>query len=94
MIIPARWYSGGKGLDSFRKNMLNDDQLNVIHDFLETSDCFSNVNIRGGVCYFLWSKDKHDDCTVYNHQNNTVVSVLKRPLVKKTPKHLLGLTKL
>lgn len=83
MIIPARWYSGGKGLDSFRKNMLNDDQLNVIHDFLETSDCFSNVNIRGGVCYFLWSKDKHDDCTVYNHQNNTVVSVLKRPLLEK-----------
>ncbi|MDD4729903.1 MAG: Eco57I restriction-modification methylase domain-containing protein, partial [Dysgonamonadaceae bacterium] len=83
MIIPARWYSGGKGLDSFRKDMLNDDQLNVIHDFPETSDCFSNVNIRGGVCYFLWSKDKHDDCTIFNHQNNTVVSELKRPLLEK-----------
>ncbi|MCX7883703.1 MAG: Eco57I restriction-modification methylase domain-containing protein [Caloramator sp.] len=83
MIIPARWYSGGKGLDSFRKNMLKDDQLNIIHDFPETSDCFSNVNIRGGICYFLWVKDKHDDCTVYNHQNNRIVSVLKRPLLEK-----------
>ncbi|NFL75060.1 DEAD/DEAH box helicase [Clostridium sporogenes] len=83
MIVPARWYSGGKGLDAFRKDMLSDDQLSIIHDFPDTSECFSNVNIRGGVCYFLWSKDKHDDCVVYNHQNNEVVSHMKRPLLEK-----------
>ena len=83
MIIPARWYSGGKGLDTFRKNMLNDTQLNVIHDFPDTSECFSNVNIRGGICYFLWTKDNHDDCTVYNHQNNEITSKMKRPLLER-----------
>lgn len=83
MIVPARWYSAGKGLDTFRKEMLNDDRLNIIHDFPETSDCFTNVNIRGGVCYFLWSRDTHDDCTVYNHYNRKIDSQMKRPLLEK-----------
>lgn len=83
MIVPARWYSGGKGLDSFRKNMLNDNRLNIIHDYPKTSDCFDNVNIRGGVCYFLWSKDTHDDCMIFNHINGKVDSQLKRPLLEK-----------
>ena len=43
MIIPARWYSGGKGLDSFRDEMLNDRHLRIIHDFPETSDCFPEL---------------------------------------------------
>lgn len=58
MIIPARWYSGGKGLDNFRDDMLNDKHLRIIHDFPETSDCFPGINIRGGVCYFLWNRDQ------------------------------------
>lgn len=83
MIVPARWYSGGKGLDEFRREMLNDNQLTLIHDFPNTSECFSNVNIRGGVCYFLWTRDVHDDCIVFNHQNHKISSVLKRPLLEK-----------
>ena len=74
MIIPARWYSGGKGLDSFRDEMLHDKRLRIIHDFPETSDCFPGVNIRGGVCYFLWNRDCKGDCWVYNHKGNDVTS--------------------
>ena len=62
MIIPARWYAGGKGLDEFRNNMLNDQHLSELHDFPITDDCFPGVNIRGGVCYFLW--DKHHDSSI------------------------------
>ena len=64
MIIPARWYAGGKGLDTFRNNMLTDDQLRIIHDFIDASDCFTGVEIKGGVCYFLWDRDYHGDCTI------------------------------
>ena len=46
MIVPARWYTGGKGLDAFRDKMLNDERLSIIHDFPETKDCFPGLNIR------------------------------------------------
>jgi site-specific DNA-methyltransferase (adenine-specific) len=82
MIIPARWYSGGKGLDEFRKLMLNDNQLQVIHDFPETKDCFPGVNIRGGICYFLWKRNAKGDCTVVNHIKGET-NTQKRPLLEK-----------
>lgn len=82
MITPARWYSGGKGLDEFRYNMLNDEKIAIIHDFPETSDIFSNVNIRGGICYFLWDNSHKGDCIVSNHQKDQI-SVINRPLLEK-----------
>lgn len=81
MIIPARWYSGGKGLDNFRDEMLHDKRLCVIHDFPETSDCFPGINIRGGVCYFLWDRDQKGDCLVYNHKGESV-TVSERGLLE------------
>ena len=82
MIIPARWYSGGKGLDDFRAEMLNDERLEVIHDFPETADCFPGINIRGGVCYFLWSKAHKGDCRIVNHKQNESTE-MTRPLLEK-----------
>ena len=82
MIIPARWYSGGKGLDEFRDNMLKDKRIAQIHDFPETSDCFPGINIRGGVCYFLWINEYKSDCKVFNYKNGTVLSTSIRPLLE------------
>ena len=82
MIIPARWYSGGKGLDCFRDEMLHDNRLRIIHDFPETSDCFPGINIRGGVCYFLWDRDHKGNCVVYNHKGGNV-TILERSLLEK-----------
>lgn len=53
MITPSRWFTGGKGLDEFRDNMLHDNRLRVIHDYIEATDCFSGVQIKGGVSFFL-----------------------------------------
>jgi hypothetical protein len=67
MVIPARWYSGGKGLDEFREVMLTDGGLKEIHDYPETDIVFPGVNIRGGVCYFLWTPDSTAECKVVNY---------------------------
>lgn len=64
MITPSRWFAGGKGLDDFRKNMLNDKRLRVIVDFIQEKDAFPNVNINGGVNYFLWDRDHVGDCQI------------------------------
>ena len=83
MIIPARWYSGGKGLDEFRSKMLNDNRISQVHDFPETSDCFPGLNIRGGVCYFLWDKEHKGNCHVTTHKSGNVGGTVERPLLEK-----------
>lgn len=83
MIVPARWYAGGKGLDSFRDNMLNDRHIRELHDYVSASDCFSGVEIKGGVCYFLWERNSKGDCTVYTHKGSDIVSTMERPLLEK-----------
>lgn len=83
MIIPARWYNGGKGLDEFRFSMLNDRRIKILHDFPDTSDCFPGINIRGGVCYFLWERDYNGDCEVYNHKGDSLSNPIKRSLIEK-----------
>lgn len=82
-IVPARWYNGGKGLDEFRKEILNDDRLAQLHDFPDTSDCFPGLNIRGGVCYFLWDKQHSGKCEIYNYKNRKVINHTKRNLLEK-----------
>ena len=83
MIIPARWYAGGKGLDNFRDSMLNDNSLRALHDFVNASDCFSGVEIKGGVCYFLWDRDNKGNCLIQTHKANKIISVMERPLLER-----------
>jgi site-specific DNA-methyltransferase (adenine-specific) len=80
MIIPARWYSGGRGLDEFREEMLADKRIKEIHDFPNTADCFPGVNIRGGVCYFLWDINHKSNCKIYNHKGEGNVNILTRSI--------------
>lgn len=79
MIIPARWYNGGIGLNAFRADMLNDKHLTKLVDFANSKDCFTTVDIGGGLCYFLWERDHEDECLVIN-MNSGEQDALRRSL--------------
>lgn len=69
MIIPARWFAGGRGLDEFRGEMLNDERIRKIADFPNSAEVFPGVDIAGGICYFLWERDTPGPCEVTNYEN-------------------------
>ncbi len=71
MIIPSRWMTGGKGLDKFRESLLNDKQIRLLHDYLNANECFPNVSIEGGICYFRWELDNEGKCTYVSHLHNS-----------------------
>lgn len=80
MIIPARWYAGGKGLDDFRCNMLTQRHISNLVDISNSADCFPGVNVAGGICYFLWDRNYSGDCIVSNYVQGEKVSETKRSL--------------
>jgi hypothetical protein len=69
MIIPARWYAGGKGLDEFRDKMLNDRHITSLFDFPESREVFPSADIAGGICYFLRSSNYDGECSVTTVSN-------------------------
>ncbi len=70
MIIPARWFAGGRGLDGFRTEMLQDKRIRAIVDFERDKDAFPGVDVAGGVCYFLWDRDNPGECSIENVSTN------------------------
>lgn len=82
MVTPARWYSGGKGLNDYREEMLSEGKIAEIHDYPETNMVFPGVNIRGGVSYFVW-KDNHTGPTrVVNYRSDNTRDEALRPLLE------------
>ena len=82
LIIPARWYSGGRGLDKFRERMLADDGLSRLVDFIDALDCFPLIDLAGGVCYYYWDKEYHGPCKVVSYRNGAR-SEMSRPLLEE-----------
>lgn len=82
-ITPTRWYAGGKGLDDFRDDMLNDPHIATLHDYLHPEIIFPNTNIRGGVCYFLWDRSYDNTKNLVNvvsHDESGIVDNIMRPM--------------
>jgi len=82
MVIPSRWFGGGKGLDEFRAKMLEDRRISNLVDFPNASDAFPGVDISGGVCYFLWQRDGDSDCEVSSYREGRIEDKQVRPLLE------------
>lgn len=79
MIIPSRWFAGGKGLSSFREEMLSDKRIKFLIDFQDSTEVFPGVDVAGGICYFLWDRNYEGNTTVKNiYQGEEYIS--NRPL--------------
>ncbi|WP_223246724.1 Eco57I restriction-modification methylase domain-containing protein [Sulfuriferula thiophila] len=83
LVIPARWFAGGKGLDEFREAMLADNRLRSIDDYLSAADVFPGVGLKGGVCYFLWERDNPGLCRVTTRFKDWPDSTATRQLLEK-----------
>ncbi len=82
MIIPSRWLFGGRGLDEFRREMLSDRRIRMLHDYPDSRMVFPSVDVAGGVCYFLWDRDNPGDCNITEVENANSSSTVTRPLLE------------
>lgn len=80
MITPSRWFAGGWGLDDFRNKMISSNKILELHDFQNSGDCFSGVEIKGGVSYFIYGRDYNGDCCFVSHNGDEISSKHIRPL--------------
>ncbi|MPM82429.1 hypothetical protein SDC9_129490 [bioreactor metagenome] len=81
LIMPSRWYAGGKGLDDFRAEMLTDTHIKQLDDFLHPEEVFPTTNNRGGVCCILWSSRHNnaiDGVRVISHEGNNIIVEAQR----------------
>ena len=74
MVTPSRWFSGGKGLDGYREEMISDHHLKALVDFPKLYEPFPNVKIRGGVSYFVWDETYDGPCEVQTMEDGKPVS--------------------
>lgn len=82
MVIPSRWFSGGRGLDEFREEMLKDPRLVRVVDFPDSAECFPGIDLSGGVSYFLWERNSPGECAVTTIMKGEA-STMARPLLEE-----------
>lgn len=82
MIIPSRWFAGGRGMDDFREEMLHDTRLQILVDYPNAADCFPGIDLSGGVCYFLWNSEYNGICKIVSNRGKDYQSTMNRPLLE------------
>jgi site-specific DNA-methyltransferase (adenine-specific) len=80
MIIPARWMASSLGLAEFRQSMLTDRRIRGLVDYPVANDVFPGVEVKAGICYFLWDANHHDDCNVTTFRGGEIVGPVRRYL--------------
>jgi len=74
-VVPARWLAGGKGLNEFRSEMLGDERIQYLTDYINSKECFPGVSVGGGICYFLWNREYQGACSYTNVLNGSKVTL-------------------
>jgi len=64
MVVPSRWMAGGRGLEEFRAQMLSSGRVRSLTDFPDSNEAFPGVQIKGGVCYFIWDAAHSGPCNI------------------------------
>lgn len=82
MIIPSRWMASGLGLSDFRRSMLEDRRVRKLVDYPVASEVFPGVEVKGGVCYFLWERDSEGDCAVTTVRGDDISGPVNRNLAE------------
>lgn len=80
MVIPSRWMASGLGLGEFRQTMLGDRRMRELVDYPAANDVFPGVEVKAGVCYFLWDAAHNDDCKVTTIRGSEIVGPMQRNL--------------
>jgi site-specific DNA-methyltransferase (adenine-specific) len=80
MVIPSRWMASGLGLSEFRQTMLGDRRMRELVDYPAANDVFPGVEVKAGVCYFLWDASHDGDCNVTTIRGGEIVGPVKRNL--------------
>lgn len=80
MVIPSRWMTRStKGVpDAWIDQFINDKRVRVVHDFLDSTIVFPGVDIKGGVCFFVWDRDNQGTCEYVLHKNADFETSLTR----------------
>lgn len=81
MMMKAVWYSGGRGLDKFRKEFLEEKRIPVMHDYPDPQEIGMSSSLRGGLCIFKWQRDYQGDCEFHCHIRNDYDDCVSRPLM-------------
>jgi len=82
MVTPSRWFTGGKGLDAYRAEMIQDRRIRTLCDFPDSKDTFPGVEIKGGTSFFLWDRDNQGDCRFKTYSKGQLISETTRDLRK------------
>ena len=77
MIMPAKWYNAGRGLEQFRFDMLNDKSISKLYDYIDPHDCFPTVDVAGGVCYYLSDNEYEGLCNFVSCKSRTQISNMR-----------------
>ena len=80
MVIPSRWMASGLGLSDFRQSVLNDWRMRELIDYPAANDVFPGVEVKAGVCYFLWDASHNGDCKVTTIRGNEILGPIHRNL--------------